>query len=219
MKKKRKTRPLRKKVKIKKPLSTDKTTTVRSDDINTKKNSNIQEVDFKKTQPGEENNTDRFEQLYIEMKKRYEFLLAEYANYKKQTIKQQALFQKYEGKHFIINLLNQVMDNFDRAMNTELTEQTAENFKQGMTLIYENLNRLLKEFNIKEIPCEGKPFDPAVHSAISSIVTDNVAPEHVVNVLRKAYFFHDKLLRPAEVIVSRKDTENTENNNKESNNE
>lgn len=210
MKKKRKKRPLRKKVKIKKSLSTDKTTSVRS---------NTEEVDLKKTQPVEEKKTDKFEQLYTEMKKRYEFLLAEYANYKKQTLKQQALLQKYEGKHFITNLLNQVMDDFDRAMNTELTEQTAENFKQGMTLIYEKLNRLLKEFNIKEIPCEGKPFDPAIHSAISSVVTNNVEPEHVVNVLKKAYLFHDKLLRPAEVIVSRKEVENMENTNKESNNE
>ena len=206
MKKKRKKRPLRKKVKVKKPLSTDKTTPVQPD---------TQKADSKKTQSPEQK-TDKFEPLYTEMKKRYEFLLAEYSNYKKQTIKQQALLQKYEGKHFITNLLNQVMDDFDRAMNTESTTQTNENFKQGITLIYEKLNRLLKEFNIQEIPCKGKPFDPAIHSAISSVATNEVEPEYVVNVLKKAYLFHDKLLRPAEVIVSRKDIENS---NKESSNE
>ena len=206
MKKKRKKQPVRKKVKVKKPSSTDKTTPTQPD---------TQKADSKKPQPLEKK-TDKFEQLYTEMKKRYEFLLAEYSNYKKQTIKQQASLQKYEGKHFITNLLNQVMDDFDRAMNTESTVQTSENFKQGITLIYEKLKRLLKEFNIQEIPCKGKPFDPAIHSAISSIATKEIEPEHIVNVLKKAYLFHDKLLRPAEVIVSRKDIENT---NKESSNE
>ena len=206
MKKKRKKRPLRKKVKVKKPLSTDNISPVQPD---------TQKADSKKTQPPEKK-ADKFEPLYTEMKKRYEFLLAEYSNYKKQSLKQQALLQKYEGKHFITNLLNQVMDDFDRAMNTESTEQTNESFKQGITLIYEKLNRLLKEFNIQEIPCKGKPFDPVVHSAISSVATKEIEPEHIVNVLKKAYLFHDKLLRPAEVIVSRKDTENS---NKESSNE
>ena len=205
MKKKRKAPPLRKKVKIKKVSQTS---------------TNTQAIKSKETRPLSEKDSQNFKKLYSELKKRYDFLLAEYANYKRQTIKQQILSKKYEGQLFIKNLIDNVLDDFDRAMNINLTEETKEDFKTGIILIYENLQRLLKEFHIKESPCLKKPFDPTIHSAINSIDTDDIAPEHVVDVLKKAYFLHDKLLRPAEVIVSRpKKSLNTENNNKEDNKE
>ncbi len=221
MKKKKKARPVRKKVKIKKSSTTfkDETKTVDQSNIDLQKVHTTQSVSSKEPQSLNEKTAIEFETQYTELKKRYEFLMAEYANYKRQTIKQQVLSKKYEGQFFITNLLNKVMDDFDRAMNTKLTEQTTETFKKGISLIYKNLKHLLKEFHIKEAPCLGKPFDPAVHSAISSVATDDVAPEHIVNVFKEAYFFHDKLLRPAEVIVSRQNTPEIKNNNKESDNE
>ena len=221
MKKKRKARPLRKKVKIKKSSTTfkDETGIVNQSDINPQKIPIAQPIASEKVQSPNEKIEKEFETLYTELKKRHEFLMAEYANYKRQTIKQQVLSKKYDGQLLIKSLLNNVIDDFDRAMNTELTEQTTETFKQGISLIYKNLKYLLKEFHIKEVPCLGKPFDPAVHSAISSVATDDVAPEHIVNVLKEAYFIHDKLLRPAEVIVSRQNTSEVKNNNKESDNE
>ena len=221
MKKKRKARPLRKKVKIKKSLmaSKDETGTVNQSDINSQKSQSTQPVSPKEVQLPNKKTEKEFETLYTELKKHYEFLMADFANYKRQTIKQQVLSKKYEGQFFITNLLNKVMDDFDRAMNAELTEQTTETFKQGISLIYKNLKYLLKEFHIKKVPCLGKPFNPSVHSAINSVATDDIAPEHIVDVLKEAYFLHDKLLRPAEVIVSRQNTSEIKNNNKESDDE
>ena len=72
-------------------------------------------------------------------------------------------------------------------------------------MIYENLKNLLKEIGVKEILCKGQPFDPAVHCALDSVPSTEIPPEHILHVIKKAYFFHDKLIRPAEVIVSKKD--------------
>ena len=71
-------------------------------------------------------------------------------------------------------------------------------------MIYEKFKNLLKEIGIKELICEGQAFDPAVHYALDSTSSEDVPPEHIIKVLKKAYFFHDKLIRPAEVIVSKR---------------
>ena len=156
---------------------------------------------------------------YTKLKEQYDFLIAEYANYKRQSLKQQEQTKKYEGEFFIKNLINTVMDDFDRAMNIESKEQTTEVFKSGVAMIHKKLTDLLHSFQVKKSPCKGKPFDPSIHSAISSIKDNNAPPEHIVEVIKDAYYFHDKLLRPAEVIVSCRVSPANDTNKKENPNE
>ncbi|MDE0518971.1 MAG: nucleotide exchange factor GrpE [Bdellovibrionales bacterium] len=154
---------------------------------------------------------------YEALNTKYHFLMAEYANYKKNNIKKLESLRKYEGQHLIQKILTAVIDDFDRAIEQELTEQNLLDFKKGITMIYNKLKQLLKEVGVKEVDCTGSSFDPAIHCAVDSVTSQEVPPEHIVHVIKKAYFFHDKLIRPAEVIVSRKSPINNLEQNKDVN--
>ncbi|MDE0119433.1 MAG: nucleotide exchange factor GrpE [Bdellovibrionales bacterium] len=151
---------------------------------------------------------------YAALNTKYHFLMAEYANYKKNNIKKLESIRKYEGQHLIYKILTSVIDDFDRAVEQELTEKNLLDFKKGITMIYNKLKQLLKEVGVKEIDCTGALFDPAIHCAVDSVVSKEVPPEHIIHVIKKAYFFHDKLIRPAEVIVSQKSPIKTLEQNK-----
>lgn len=154
--------------------------------------------------PLKKNSEEILKEQYKALNKKYQFLMAEYANYKKNSLKDLENFRKYEAQHFIQHLLSEVIDHFDRAMEQEINTQNAQDFKKGISMIYTNLKKLLEKKGVKEIDCKGKAFDPAFHCALDSAPSEQVPPEHILHVIKKAYLFHDKLIRPAEVIVARK---------------
>ena len=61
--------------------------------------------------------------------------------------------------------------------------------------------------------CMGEPFDPTYHEALGTLETNKVKPGHIADVFRKAFKFHDKLIRPAQVIIAteEKKEKNVEN--------
>lgn len=159
----------------------------------------------KASSPEKQNeSTENWKEEYEKLNKKYHFLMAEYANYKKHNMKQMADLRKYEGQSFIQKLINSVIDDFDRAVEQNLTESNIEEFRKGILMIYEKFQNLLQEIGVKELACEGQVFDPNVHYALDSAPSEDVPPEHIIKVLKKAYSFHDKLIRPAEVIISQK---------------
>ncbi len=147
-----------------------------------------------------------WKEQYEALNNKYLFLMAEYANYKKNSIKQMESLRKYEGQYLIHKLLTVVMDDFDRAMERELTEQNISDFKKGILMIYNNLKNTLQKLGVKEAGDKGELFDPNIHNALDAVSNKEIPPDHIVHIVKKAYFFHDKLIRPAEVIVSRKST-------------
>lgn len=148
--------------------------------------------------------SENWKEEYEKLNKKYHFLMAEYANYKKHNMKQLTDLRKYEGQLLIQKLIHSVVDDFDRAVTQNLTESNIEEFRKGILMIYEKFQNLLKEIGVKEVACEGKAFDPAIHHALDSTPSEEIPPEHIIKVLKKAYSFHDKLIRPAEVIVSQR---------------
>ena len=147
---------------------------------------------------------DGLEQQLKSLQDKYQYLLAEYANYKKQTAKEIAVLKKYEGRFFIENLLNSVMDDFDQAMKWQpaaLKKEEAD-FKTGMQMIYNRLQKVLQEAGVKALKGEGEPFDSAFYSAVGSAPSPRIPADHILNVLKKAYFLHDKLIRPGVVMTA-----------------
>ena len=142
---------------------------------------------------------------YEELNNKYQFLLAEYANYKKQNFKQMERLRKYEGQNLIYSLLEKVVDNFDLALRQKITEQNSVEFKKGIQMIYTQLQHFLKEVGVKEAVQVGEPFNPVFHNALAAQSTQDMPPDHVLHIIKKAYMFHDKLIRPAEVIVSKQE--------------
>jgi molecular chaperone GrpE len=56
---------------------------------------------------------------------------------------------------------------------------------------------------VSQIDPQGQPFNPEFHEAVSMLESAELAPNHVLSVMQKGYLLHDRLLRPAMVVVSR----------------
>jgi molecular chaperone GrpE len=135
--------------------------------------------------------------------------LAEFENYKKRALKERSELLKYQGERTLADLL-EVFDNLERALNQAKSDP--ESLQEGVALIHKLFLDKLARWEIKPDSGLGKPFDPNKQKAVSSVVLDDTAPGTVVNEMRKAFFYRDRLLRAGEVVVAapREETEETE---------
>ena len=134
-------------------------------------------------------------------KRDYLYLAADFDNYRKNAIKERSDLTKYGSERFVRDFLK-VYDNFERALESEVTVDTLESFRQGVKMIATELKSLLQKFGVEEVKAEGVPFDPSTHEALSSEPRNDMPAGVVARVFQKAYKMHDKLLRPAQVIVA-----------------
>lgn len=138
-------------------------------------------------------------------KKDYLYLFAEFDNYRKNALKERSELLKFGAERFVRDLLD-VIDNFDRALATPATVETMEKFRSGVEMISGDLRALLDKHGVAEVPSQGQPFDPTKHEALSSEPSAECPPGHISRVFKKAYKLHDRLLRPAQVVVATEPT-------------
>lgn len=93
-----------------------------------------------------------------------------------------------------------VKDSLEAALKTE--NAAAENLRNGVELTLRQLTSVFQKFNIVAIDPVGEKFDPHKHQAISMVASD-AAPNSVVTVLQKGYSLHERILRPALVMVAK----------------
>lgn len=126
--------------------------------------------------------------------------LAEFENYKKRALKERSDLLKYQGDRIFTELL-EVIDNFERAL--QHSDADAAKFKEGVQLIHRGFLNVLEKWQVRAQSAVGAVFDPSKHAAISKIpAAPGTVPGTIVDELKKAYFYKDKLLRPAEVVVA-----------------
>lgn len=133
------------------------------------------------------------------------YLRAEFENYKRHAIKERSDLTKFGAERFIKDLLP-VLDNFERAMQVQATAENYKTVLQGVQMTSAQIKDLLTKHGVQELPAEGSAFDPAIHEALSSELNDNMPAGHVSKVFQKAYKMHEKLLRPAQVVVATNST-------------
>ena len=120
---------------------------------------------------------------------------AEFANYRKRTMKEQADTAKRATAKLVERLLP-VLDNFELAI-------AHGEGGEGVALVYRELKTALEATGLEEVPAKGQPFDPTVHEAIMSKQDESISEETVIEVHRTGYRLGDQLLRPATVVVAR----------------
>jgi molecular chaperone GrpE len=133
-------------------------------------------------------------------------LAAEFENYKKRMERERLTSLKYAGEYIMKEMLS-VVDNLERAIAAGQAEGASAEanlnaLSEGLRLTHKNLIASLEKFEVKGIDSIGKPFDPNIHEAMTMEESDQVAASHVLKEYEKGYFFKDRLLRPAKVIVS-----------------
>ena len=124
---------------------------------------------------------------------------AEAENMRKRSQTEIANAHKYAIEGFSTDLVP-VKDSLEAALAA--TNATAESMKSGVELTLRQLKSVFEKFNVKEIDPAGEKFDPHRHQALSMVEAD-AEPNTVVQVLQKGYLLHDRVIRPALVMVSR----------------
>ena len=147
---------------------------------------------------------NRAEQLK-QKEKEYLYLQAEFENYKKQTFKEKKELLQYGAQPFVQSLVEDVLDDLERSLLSD--SKTIEEIKKGLEIIYKKLQDTLSRFGITAIDPQGQAFDPSYQEALSQEVTKEVPPGHVLTTFKKAYKLHDKVIRPAQVVVAKDDSD------------
>jgi molecular chaperone GrpE len=124
---------------------------------------------------------------------------AEFENARRRTVKEQQDFRDYAAADAIKSLLP-VLDSFERALQVK---SDAAEFRNGIDLIYKQLQTALGKLSLQPIAAKGQPFDPHYHEAIEMVDTTEAPDHQVIEELQRGYRLKDRLLRPAMVKVAR----------------
>ena len=128
---------------------------------------------------------------------KYLRLMADFQNYKKRVEKEKKDLYSYANEKLATDLL-EVVDNFERALSHE---DSGDGFKEGMEMIFKQLNGVLEKHGLAEIPALGEDFDPNFHNAVMTEETDEYESGKVSGVLQKGYTLNGKVIRPSMVKV------------------
>ncbi len=134
-------------------------------------------------------------------KREYMFLMAEFDNFRKRTLREKSELIKNAGESAFKGLLP-IVDDFERALKaTESVDDTA-SVREGMDLIYKKLKKYLEQNGVKEMDPEDRDFNPDRHEAISVVpVQDESQKGKILDTVEKGYTINDKVLRHAKVVV------------------
>ncbi len=127
---------------------------------------------------------------------------ADFLNFKRRTDDQREELQKYAASYLIVRLLP-VLDEFELAIDHATNSEAEAQWLKGIGLIHRKLFALLESEGVRRIEALGKEFDPLEHEALAEEERANAEPGQVLSVVREGYRLHDRLVRPAQVIVAR----------------
>ena len=148
---------------------------------------------------------DDLEQVKLQLeesKKEYMFLMAEFDNFRKRTIKEKADIIRNATERAMKDLLP-VVDDFERGLLAMAETTDAEAVKEGMELIYNKFIKYLDQNGVKAIDSTGADFDTELHEAIAMIpATDESQKGKVIDTVMKGYTINDKVIRHSKVAVA-----------------
>ncbi len=147
----------------------------------------------------------RYEAKEQEAKETYDRLLrvsADFENYKKRAAREMEDYRKFANQSLLKEMLS-VVDNLELAINSSNDGKKADQtLIDGLNLTLNEMLRVFEKFNVKPIEAQGKSFDPAYHEAVLREETDDYPENSVISEFQKGYLIHDRLLRPAMVVVA-----------------
>ncbi len=144
---------------------------------------------------------------------------AEFENYKKRAQREVDDFRKYANEAILKELLT-VVDNLERAVESSSDKCENGQLLEGIDLTLKEILKVFEKFSVKPIEALEHEFDPAVHQAVLQEASEAHAENMVIREFQKGYTIHDRLLRPAMVVVSKSaenpgDGAETENSDQE----
>ena len=143
----------------------------------------------------------RLEEAIEHEKKEYLFLMADFENFRRRTIKEKADIIK-NGTESAMRDLLPVVDDLERALDAINKGGDLESLKEGVDLIYNKFLKYLESQHVTAIDSTGKDFDTDVHEAVTMFpAPDPSMKGKVIDTTIKGYMINDKVLRHAKVVV------------------
>lgn len=134
---------------------------------------------------------DEFEDKYLRK-------MADLQNLRKRKKREREEYEKYAHEDITRDML-EIMDNFERALDNMNFEN--ESVREGVEMIRDQLLELLSKYDVQPMEAEGETFDPHRHEAMMKEEREDVDEQTVVEVFKRGYSLHDRVLRPASVKV------------------
>lgn len=127
-------------------------------------------------------------------------LHAEFDNYRKRSEREATSFRKYAQENLIRELLPQI-DNLERAL---AAAEGQDSLIDGLKMTLKGIHDVLARFGVSRVAAVGEPFDPNVHEAIAAQENSEVDDNTVLVEHQSGYMLHDRLIRPAMVVISKR---------------
>ena len=144
----------------------------------------------------QENNQDSLESV----KKELQYALAEVANIRARSAKERSEMMRYGSKHLGLRMI-EVLMSLEIAIGK--MDDSSESVIDGLRLTVESMRQGLSSVGITPIDMDGKAFDPSCMEALAIVPPPDGEPSGtILNIVEKGYMIHDRVLRPAKVIVS-----------------
>lgn len=140
-----------------------------------------------------------------ELEKDQLLLRAEFENFRKRLTRTSDDKVKFASQSLILELL-QVADNLDRAIQAGEETNDIHALLAGLKMVGAGLYKALNDHGVTPIPAAGETFDPNIHEVVSVVDTDQEPNQAVLQIAQTGYFLHDRVIRPAKVVVARHPT-------------
>lgn len=134
---------------------------------------------------------------------------AEMENTKRRLKEESIKERKYASQKVVGDLINPI-DMLLKIVNSEAPSPEIANYLIGFKMISTQLMDILKQEGLSEIDALNKPFNPEQMQAMSTEVNEDVEEHTVLKVMQNGYMYKDRILRPAMVVVSKKNKEEKE---------
>lgn len=175
--------------------------------VNPAENAGESQVDEQPEQPEETNELEAFKTQLAETqealekeKKEYLFLMAEFDNFRKRTLREKSEILRNGAESAMKGLLP-IVDDFERGLDAIKDTDNAEAVKEGMVLIYNKFIKYLEQNGVKAMESTGADFNDELHEAVALVPGAPEQKNKVIDTLQKGYMLNDKVLRHAKVAV------------------
>ena len=162
---------------------------------------NVQPEAETQTEPASNEELEKLKAEKEALNNQYIRLAADFENFRKRQAQEREALLKYGAQECMKKLI-EVVDNFDRAMQTVEKIDNVEKMKETFFVLNKQLIENLTKLGLEPIQSVGEKFDPNLHEAVMQTQTDEYPEETVIKELQKGYKMGDKVLRPSMVDVA-----------------
>jgi len=136
-----------------------------------------------------------------ELQDKYLRLAAEFENYKRRALRDQRDHVQFANEGLLKELIP-IVDNLERAIQASKEQHESQRLVQGVELTLKQFLETMMKFGVRQMDSVGKPFDPALHQAVTRLESIELPENTVLEEYQKGYLLHDRVLRAAMVAVA-----------------